>query len=238
MAVSMDEAAALKHIPFFSTLDETQLIHLDKACRRRLLDADQVVFHEGDEPDGMYVLLAGRVRIYRQDDRGNEVQLATREAGSFFGEMALLENLPRSATVATLAPSEFLILDRPAFISEFGCPAYQAGKPREVSELGQALYHFGSWIDLEDNMAGRGVGNALGGVVFAWVDEWWKAGQPPRFSPTVQETIFNWPGPFPGGHMFEEWLGVVSQGDGSASPFLRQLRPSYRFYQQVWQASD
>lgn len=125
-------------------------------------------------------------------------------------------------------------LDKPVFISEYGCPAYQAGQSREVGELGQAFYHFGNWVDLEDHMAGRGVGNVLGGVAFEWVDEWWKAGQPPRFSPTVQETTPNWSGPFPGGKMFEEWLGLASQGDGSQSPYLRQLRLTYRMYEQMW----
>ncbi len=129
-------------------------------------------------------------------------------------------------------------LDRPVLVTEFGCPAYQLGQPREIAERDQALYHLGNWVDLADNMAGRGVGNAIGGVVFEWSDEWWKAGQPPRFLPAVQETVYNWPGPFPGGHMFEEWLGVVGQGDGSHSPFLRQLRPSYRLYRQMWKASE
>ena len=44
----------------------------------------------------------------------------------------------------------------------------------------------------------------------------------------------NWAGPYPGGFMFEEWLGLVTQGDGSVSPFLRQLRRSYELYQQLW----
>jgi beta-glucuronidase len=125
-------------------------------------------------------------------------------------------------------------LDKPVLIAEFGCPAYQTSQPREAAEMGQAMYHLGSWVDLADNMAGRGVGNAIGGVAFEWSDEWWKAGQPPRFSPTVQETRPNWAGPFPGGWNFEEWYGLVSQGDGHLSPFLRQLRTSYRMYQELW----
>ena len=125
-------------------------------------------------------------------------------------------------------------LDKPVIVTEFGCPAYQTGKSREIAERDQALYHFGSWVDLADNMAGRGVGNVIGGVAFEWSDEWWKAGQPPRFSPQLQETHPNWAGPFPGGWNFEEWYGLVSQGDGSASPYLRQLRVSYRLYQQLW----
>ena len=125
-------------------------------------------------------------------------------------------------------------LDKPTLITEYGCPAYQRDVSRDRAELDQAMYHFGNWVDIADNLAGRGAGNALGGIIFEWSDEWWKAGQPPRFSPTVQETVPNWAGPYPGGFMFEEWLGLVTQGDGSVSPFLRQLRRSYELYQQLW----
>ncbi|GEM_PF-262951 len=124
-------------------------------------------------------------------------------------------------------------LDKPVVITEYGCPAYQTGEPRDVAERDQALYHFGNWVDLADHLAGRGIGNALGGVVFEWNDEWWKAGQPPRFSPKVQETHPNWAGPYPGGWNFEEWYGLVSQGDGATSPYLRQLRMSYQMYKGV-----
>ncbi|HAM40988.1 MAG TPA: hypothetical protein DCP69_06540 [Candidatus Omnitrophica bacterium] len=125
-------------------------------------------------------------------------------------------------------------MDKPVLITEFGCPAYQARHPEPVGELGQALYHLGNWIDLDSHLAGRGAGNALGGVIFAWVDEWWKAGQPPRFSPWVQDTTPNWSGPFPGGKNYEEWFGITSQGDGSRSPYLRQLRAAYRMYHSLW----
>jgi len=130
------------------------------------------------------------------------------------------------------------LTDKPVLITEYGCPAYQVGQSREAAERDQALYHFGSWVDVADNVAGRGVGNAIGGVVFEWVDEWWKGGQPPRFSPRVHETQPNWAGPFPGGWNFEEWYGVMSQGEGGASPYVRQPRVSYDLYQRLWNGAE
>jgi signal transduction histidine kinase len=112
----MYEVTALKSVPFFSELSTEHLAQLAQACRRLELDANQLIFRAGDAPDGLYVLLAGKVRIYRHDDEGNEVDLAFRETGSFFGEIALLENRPRTATVVTLAPSELLILDQSTFM--------------------------------------------------------------------------------------------------------------------------
>ncbi len=121
--------------------------------------------------------------------------------------------------------------DRPAFITEYGCPAHAAGKSAEQAQELQAEYHKGSWEDIAGNMAfvEGGQGNALGGVVFEWLDEWWKA-----YEPSVHDTKPLWPGPFPDGYMHEEWLGLCSQGDGTKSPFLRQLRKAYYTYKKLW----
>ncbi|TRZ50417.1 hypothetical protein D4Q80_00320 [bacterium] len=120
--------------------------------------------------------------------------------------------------------------DKPVFITEFGCPAYGEGKSADEVEQLQAAYHSGAWEDIENNMAfAGGEGNCLGGVVFEWLDEWWKAYEPSR-----HDTKGLFTGPFPDGYMHEEWLGVSGQGDGKLSPYLRQLRKSYYIYQKRW----
>ncbi len=120
--------------------------------------------------------------------------------------------------------------DKPAFITEFGCPAYAESKSADEAEALQAEYHRGSWEDIAYNMAfGEGEGNALGGVVFEWLDEWWKA-----YEPALHDTKGLFTGPFPDGYMHEEWLGVCGQGNGKLSPFLRQLRQSYYMYKRLW----
>ena len=120
--------------------------------------------------------------------------------------------------------------DRPAFITEFGCSAYFEGKAGDAGEDGQADYHQGSWEDIKNNMAFEaGAGNAIGGVAFEWLDEWWKG-----YEPYIHDKKGTWMGPFPDGYMHEEWLGLCSQGDGKLSPFLRQLRKSYSTYKKLW----
>lgn len=124
--------------------------------------------------------------------------------------------------------------DKPVLFTEYGCPAYYSGKSLELAELRQSEYHQGNWEDMLNNRAGYGVGNAIGGVAFEFVDEWWKAGAPPQFSPMVQETVGQFRADFPDGWMHEEWLGLLSQGDGSHSPYMRQLRKVYHYYKGVW----
>lgn len=121
--------------------------------------------------------------------------------------------------------------DRPAFITEYGAPAYTPNLTKEEGEKTQAQYHRGNWLDIRDNMAGHegGVGNSLGGVAFEWLDEWWKNYEPPKHD-KKSDVI----GPFPGGYYFEEWFGLISQGDGKNSPYLRQLRKVYSTYQEFW----
>lgn len=125
-------------------------------------------------------------------------------------------------------------MDKPVLFTEYGCPAYFEGRDQEYAELKQMEYHKGNWEDLMYNTAGSGFGNAIGGVAFEFVDEWWKSGLPPKFSPSEHETIGDFTASFPDGYMHEEWLGIASQGDGSQSPYLRQLRKVYDYYQKVW----
>ena len=124
--------------------------------------------------------------------------------------------------------------DKPVLITEYGCPGYFRGKDVAFAEAKQAEYHQGNWEDILYNSAGSGQGNAIGGVVFEFLDEWWKAGPPPQFNPSVQETVGQFAADFPDGWMHEEWLGVVGQGDGKHSPYLRQLKKTYEYYEKAW----
>lgn len=122
------------------------------------------------------------------------------------------------------------LADKPAFVTEYGCPAYVYCYSDEDAQSIQSDYLENCWSDIQDNSAfGIGSGNAIGGVLFEWLDEWWKG-----YEPSVHDTKGLWVGPFPDGYMHEEWLGVSGQGDGKLSPFLRTLRKSYFTYQKLW----
>ncbi|MDR0677026.1 MAG: hypothetical protein LBF97_08345 [Elusimicrobiota bacterium] len=116
-------------------------------------------------------------------------------------------------------------LDVPVLITEYGCDAYFEGKGED--EIGQDDYHIGNWKDIDYNSFGKdGIGNSIGGVVFEWLDEWWKSGINISKHETSQQSSL----PFPDGYSHEEWFGVASQGDGQNSPFQRNLRKVYFSY--------
>lgn len=119
--------------------------------------------------------------------------------------------------------------DRPVLITEYGCDAYAADVGPD--EAAQADYHEGCLKDIVLNQAGGGrVGNSIGGVIFHYLDEWWKAGD----DPFTHTTKSSWRAPVPDGEMHEEWLGIVGQGSGLNSPFERRLREAYRMYTGYW----
>src|SRR5690606_29346905 len=104
---------ALKRVPLFRDLDQAALSRLEKMARERIFDTGDTIVRQGDEGTGVYVILAGGVDIVR-DDR----QLATMGPDAFFGEMALLDNYRRSATVRATEPTRCLVIPRSDFLAE------------------------------------------------------------------------------------------------------------------------
>lgn len=129
---------------------------------------------------------------------------------------------------------------KPVFITEYGCPAYHHRRVSDEAEALQVDYLRSNWNDMEWNFAGGpGVGNAIGGILFEWMDEWWKAGPPPQYDASIQDVVGQFGGPFPDGWSYEEWYGIVGQGDGRHSPYLRHLRKAYFLYKdELWNSKE
>ncbi|MCP4653244.1 MAG: hypothetical protein GY858_07670 [Candidatus Omnitrophica bacterium] len=121
------------------------------------------------------------------------------------------------------------VVDKPLMLTEFGAPSYATGYTIEETEQYQAKYHKTCWEDIYYNSAYFGEGNAIGGFVFEWIDEWWKA-----YSPHCHDTARLSAGPFLDGYYREEWFGLCGQGDGTKSPFLRHLKKAYYVYKDLW----
>ena len=106
---------ALQKIALFSSLDDAALAALSKHAVLRRFPKRTILFHEGDESDTLYVILDGRLQVYIHGSAGKEVLLRTLAPGDYFGELSLLDQQPRSASVRTLEPCRIVALSRAAF---------------------------------------------------------------------------------------------------------------------------
>lgn len=104
------ELQALGHIVLFSELEMKELVKVANAFTHRDIGADEVVVHEGDVSESLFVIVSGKAIVVR-----GGVEVATLHAGDHFGEMALLSRRPRSATVRSVKPGRLLELSRKAF---------------------------------------------------------------------------------------------------------------------------
>jgi CRP/FNR family cyclic AMP-dependent transcriptional regulator len=105
----------LRTIPLFSLLREADLWGIREATVTRSYPKDSVIIFEGEPGEALYVVLSGRVKIVYTAEDGREIILSTRDKGDFFGEAALLDELPSPAHVIAMQDSELLVLRRDDF---------------------------------------------------------------------------------------------------------------------------
>jgi CRP-like cAMP-binding protein len=107
----LDRIEFLKTVPFFDQLSNRQIKGVSDVMFQRSYDADELVFEEGQPGAALFLILDGKVaiEIFRES---STTRLAVLQKGAFFGEMALLDETPRSATARALEPTRTLALYR------------------------------------------------------------------------------------------------------------------------------
>jgi CRP/FNR family cyclic AMP-dependent transcriptional regulator len=113
----MDDKELLRTVPIFSELSDADIASLARLANRRRYPKDTVVFFENEEGDFFFMIVEGRIKVTILGDDGREVILSILGTGDFFGEMALLDNEPRSATAIAIEDSELVSLHRHDFQS-------------------------------------------------------------------------------------------------------------------------
>ena len=106
----------LKYVPIFSELDENTLEQISKLGIRKNFTRDSVVLFEHETGSALFVLVSGKVKVSRVSDDGKEVILTILGESDFFGEMAILDGLARSANVTAMEDSELFIIQRSEFL--------------------------------------------------------------------------------------------------------------------------
>lgn len=102
----------LRQVSFFGELTPKELEILAARTNQRRFPSGYRIFSEGDPGDALYIILGGAVAITKQLPGGKEQTLVVLKAGNFFGEMALLDAFPRSATATVTREADLLALSR------------------------------------------------------------------------------------------------------------------------------
>lgn len=135
-----DVTSKLKQIPLFAEIsgNDSYLGRLQEICRARSVSGGQVVIQEGEKGSEMYIMLSGRVEIRRRTRAGDDYTVVKLRAEDnvFFGEMALIDDDVRSATIVTTEDSDFLVVSKKDFI-DLGDQHPQIALPitREIAKI-------------------------------------------------------------------------------------------------------
>ncbi len=100
----------IAQVPLFSNLTRRDLQVLSANCREREYPAGATLLRQGETGVGLFILTNGTVRITQESPEGDVRDLGTFERGAVLGEMSLLDDLPRTATVTALEPTRALVI--------------------------------------------------------------------------------------------------------------------------------
>lgn len=112
----MTSYKALSKIPLLENLSPEELEDLGTLFRELRVNKGEVLFRKGSEGTELYIIQKGAIKIVLPSPLGDERIVAIFSTGDFFGEMALLDGMPRSADAVALKPSRLLLLNRKDFL--------------------------------------------------------------------------------------------------------------------------
>jgi CRP/FNR family cyclic AMP-dependent transcriptional regulator len=105
----------LDQISLFSDLDKSELELLSTRMVTRLYPRNTIIINEGDHSDSLYIIRSGSVKVFLGNAEGKEVILSVQKTGEYFGELALIDSGPRSASVITQEKSRLSLISKSDF---------------------------------------------------------------------------------------------------------------------------
>jgi CRP/FNR family cyclic AMP-dependent transcriptional regulator len=115
-AKKQDIFALLKQVPVFADLSARELVEIEKIVHKRKYKKGESIIRKGDPGLGMYIIVKGSVEIVEEGKKASQNILASLQDGSFFGDLALLDESPRSASAISTVDSEIIGFFRPDFL--------------------------------------------------------------------------------------------------------------------------
>lgn len=105
----------LRCVHFFSSLSDSDIKKIEDVCQEKRFESGEIIFAEGAPGDNFFIILEGSVEICKGSEDGSQDLLGAYGPGHLFGELALIDGYPRSATVIAREPSELLSIHRDDF---------------------------------------------------------------------------------------------------------------------------
>lgn len=104
-----------ENVPLFSGLNADELRVLERHANIRTYPCNTVVITEGDEASTLYVILSGQVKVFLSNEQGKEIVVNVQGVGEHFGELALIDSAPRSASVITTQKTRLAAISKSDF---------------------------------------------------------------------------------------------------------------------------
>lgn len=111
----LDKIQFLRQVPLFRSLSDKALLDLSAITIEQTHPPKSLVFKEGDKGDALYIVKTGKVNILKRNSSGVDSILVTLGKGALIGDMAIIDEQPRSASVATIQETTFLIITKDDF---------------------------------------------------------------------------------------------------------------------------
>jgi CRP-like cAMP-binding protein len=106
----------LKDMPLFADLSEADLKILVSDLRLKEYAKDEIIFRQGDTGRELYIILKGKVRIFKISPSGDETSINIFSDSDLIGELATIDDQPRSATAVAIVPSVLLVMTQATFL--------------------------------------------------------------------------------------------------------------------------
>jgi CRP-like cAMP-binding protein len=110
-----EEVEILKGVPIFAKIEQAKLKLIAFTGERMTFSAGQELFHQGDQGDAMYVILGGIADVLIDSDKGGQITVAEMRKNNFVGDMAILCDVPRTATIKAREPLTTLRISKDMF---------------------------------------------------------------------------------------------------------------------------
>ncbi len=117
---NVDKIQSLRQVELFRSLSEKALFELASITIEQLYPPKTVVFKEGDKGDALYIVKSGKINILKRNSAGIDSVLVSLGKGAVVGDMAIIDEQPRSATIATVQETEFLVMTKDDFKNLLG----------------------------------------------------------------------------------------------------------------------